>query len=101
MVMEVSDLARETAVACGPREIPLLANPAQQSLYHNAVKTLFVAFARCLQQLAFSGSEEALTEEDPSVSQLVGSPSCYRIRESKQRGLATPVSPSLNFCYCS
>lgn len=93
MVMEVSELARETAVACGPRETSLLASPAQQSLYHNAVKTLFVSFARCLQQLAFSGSEEAADEDDPSVSQLVGSPSCYRIRENKHRGLTTPVSP--------
>ncbi|XP_043287430.1 exocyst complex component 2 [Venturia canescens] len=91
MVTEVSELARETAIACGPREGPLLANPVQQSLYHNAVKTLFVSFSRTLQQLAFSGSEEAAEEDDPSVSQLVGSPSCYRIRESKNRGLATPT----------
>lgn len=91
MVMEVSGLARETAIACGPRELPLLDSPTQQALYHNAVKALFLSFARCLQQLAFSGSEEAADEDDPSVSQLVGSPACYRARDNKQRGPATPT----------
>ncbi|XP_015114591.1 exocyst complex component 2 [Diachasma alloeum] len=88
MVMEVSDLARETAIACGPRETPLLDNIAPQALFHNSVKTLFVAFSRCLQQLAFSGSEEANDEDD--VSQLVSSPAVYRSRE-KHRGPATPT----------
>lgn len=86
MVMEVSKLARETAVACGPREAPLLANLSQQDLYHNLVKSLFTSFTRCLRQLAFSGSEEALEEEISSVSQLVSSPVGYRIRDSKQHG---------------
>lgn len=86
--MDVSKLARETVVACGPREVPLLANTNHQILFHNAVKTLFTAFAKCLQQLAFSGSEEAMEDDESSVSQLIGSPAGYRARD-KQQG---PVS---------
>lgn len=86
MVMDVSKLARETAVACGPREAPLLANLTEQCLYHKLIKSLFTSFTRCLQQIAFSGSEEALEEEISSVSQLVSSPAGYRIRDSKQHG---------------
>ncbi|XP_034947580.1 exocyst complex component 2 [Chelonus insularis] len=91
IVMEVSELAKETAIACGPREAPLLESPTQQVLYHNAVKALFLAFTRCLKQLAFSGSEEAADEDDPSVSQLVGSPACYKSRDNKHRGLTAPT----------
>ncbi|KAK0158108.1 hypothetical protein PV328_009154 [Microctonus aethiopoides] len=90
MIMEVSDLARETAIACGPREGRLLESPIQQAMYYNAIKNLFVSFTRCLQHLAFSGSEEAADEDDPSVSQLVGSPACYRSRDNKHRG-TTPT----------
>ncbi|XP_074093497.1 exocyst complex component secretory 5 [Cotesia typhae] len=92
MIMEVAELARETAIACGLREAPLLESPTSQALYHNAVRSLFIAFAKCLKQLAFSGSEEAGDEDDPSVSQLVGSPACYRIRDNKRRvETATPT----------
>lgn len=84
MVMDVLKLARETVVACGPREFPLLANTSHQSLFHNAVKTLFTAFAKCLQQLAFSGSEEAMEDDESSVSQLIGSPAGYRTRDKQQ-----------------
>ncbi|XP_024946623.1 exocyst complex component 2 isoform X2 [Cephus cinctus] len=86
MIMEVSKLSRETAVACGPREGPLLAGSAYQALYHNAVRTLFTSFARCLRQLAFSGSEDAMEDEEPSVSQLIASPTGYRTRDNKQHG---------------
>ena len=92
--MDVSKLARETAVTCGPREAPLLANPSQQVLYQNAIKSLFTSFARCLRQLAFSGSEEALDDEVSSVSQLISSPAGYRARDSKQQG---PVSKNRTF----
>lgn len=86
MVMEVSKRARETVVACGPREGPLFVNPSCQFLYHNAIKTLFTSFTRCLQQLAFSGCEEALDDDEPSVSQLVGSPSGYKGKINKHQG---------------
>ncbi|XP_033207130.1 exocyst complex component 2 [Belonocnema kinseyi] len=86
MVKDVSKLVRENAVACGPREVPLLANPSHTVLYHNAIKSLFTYFSRCLRQLAFSGSEEALDDEVSSVSQLVSSPAGYRTRDSKQHG---------------
>lgn len=89
MVMEVSKRARDTVVACGPREVSLFANPMHQMLYYNSVKTLFTSFARCLQQLAFSGCEEALDDDEPSVSQLVGSPSGYKSKTIKHQG---PVS---------
>lgn len=91
MVMEVAELARETAIACGPRELPLLDEITQQILYYNAVKALFIAFSKCLQQLAFSGSDEATDDDDPSVSQLVGSPACLRARDNKHRGTTAPV----------
>ncbi|XP_046625884.1 exocyst complex component 2 isoform X1 [Neodiprion virginianus] len=84
MVLEVSKLARETVIACGPRELPLLAHTSHQTLFHNAVKTLFTAFAKCLQQLAFSGSEEAMDDDESSVSQLIGSPVGYRTRDKQQ-----------------
>lgn len=90
--MEVSKRARDTVIACGPREGALFANPTHQLLYYSSVKTLFTSFARCLQQLAFSGCEEALDDDEPSVSQLVGSPSGYRSKSSKHQG---PVSLSL------
>ncbi|OAD52986.1 Exocyst complex component 2 [Eufriesea mexicana] len=86
MVMEVSKRARDTVVACGPREGPLFANSAHQLLYYNSVKTLFTSFTRCLQQLAFSGCEEALDDDEPSVSQLVGSPSGYKSKSIKHQG---------------
>lgn len=89
MVTEVSKRARDTVVACGPREGPLFANSAHQLLYYNSVKTLFTSFTRCLQQLAFSGCEEALDDDEPSVSQLVGSPSGYKSKSNKHQG---PVS---------
>ena len=92
MVKDVSRLARETAVACGPREAPLLENPSQQVLYQNAIKSLFTSFSRCLRQLAFSGSEEAFDDEVSSVSQLISSPAGYRTRDSKQQG---PVSKNI------
>ncbi|KZC06954.1 PREDICTED: exocyst complex component 2 [Dufourea novaeangliae] len=86
MVMEVSKQARDTAVACGPRESALFASPIHQQLYYNSVKTLFTSFDRCLQQLAFSGCEEALEDDESSVSQLVGSPSGYKSKSSKHPG---------------
>lgn len=87
--MAISRHARETVVACGPREGPLFSNPAHQILYHNTIKTLFVSFARCLQQLAFSGCEEAMDNDETSVSQLIGSPSGYKNKTNKHQG---PVS---------
>ena len=94
MVMDVANLACETVVACGSRETVLFANPSQQLLYHNAVKALFTSFARCQQQLAFSGSE-ALEVDVSTVSQLIGSPVGYRTKESKHHG---PVNNySLNY----
>ncbi|KAF7992409.1 hypothetical protein HCN44_001734 [Aphidius gifuensis] len=91
MIMEVSELSRETAIACGPRELPLFDNIQQQVIYYNAVKTLFISFSKTLQKLAFSGSEEATDDDDPSVSQLVGSPACYRARNNKHREHSTPT----------
>lgn len=55
-------------------------------LYHNTIKTLFTSFARCLQQLAFSGCEEAIENDETSVSQLVGSPSGYKNKSSHHQG---------------
>lgn len=89
IVLAISRHARETVVACGPREGPLFNNPAHQILYHNTIKTLFVSFARCLQQLAFSGCEEAMDNDETSVSQLIGSPSGYKNKTNKHQG---PVS---------
>ncbi|XP_058808366.1 exocyst complex component 2 [Phymastichus coffea] len=86
MVEDVVKLGRETAMTCGPRESPLLADFNQQSMYHEAVKSLFSSFARCLQQLAFSGSEDTFDDEVTTVSQLTGSPAAYRIRDSKMHG---------------
>ncbi|KOC62504.1 Exocyst complex component 2 [Habropoda laboriosa] len=86
MVMEVSKRARDTVVACGPREGPLFANPVHQLLFYNSVKTLFTSFTRCLQQLAFNGCEDALDDDEPSVSQLVGSPSVYKSKSNKHQG---------------
>ncbi|XP_076758036.1 exocyst complex component secretory 5 [Xylocopa sonorina] len=86
MIMEVSKRARDTVVACGPREGPLFVNPTHQLLYYNSVKTLFTSFARCLQRLAFSGCEQALEDDESSVSQLVGSPSGYKSKSNKHQG---------------
>lgn len=93
IVSAISTHARETIVACGPREGSLFINPANQILYHNTVKTLFVSFARCLQQLAFSGCEEAMDNDETSVSQLIGSPSGYKNKTIKHQG---PVSDKFN-----
>lgn len=90
--MEVSTRARDTMVACGPREGALFSNTTHQLLYYNSIKTLFTSFARCLQQLAFSGCEEALEDDEASVSQLVGSPSGYKSKSNKHQG---PVSSCL------
>ena len=87
--MEISKHARETVIACGPREGPLFSNPAHRTLYHSTVKMLFTSFARCLQQLAFSGCEEAMDNDETSVSQLIGSPSGYKNKTNKNKG---PVS---------
>ncbi|KAG7207719.1 hypothetical protein KM043_009335 [Ampulex compressa] len=86
MVMEVFKRARETVIASGPREGPLFATPAHQVIYHNAIKNLFTSFTRCLQQLAFSGCEEALNNDEQSVSQLIGSPSGGRSKSTKHQG---------------
>lgn len=94
MVMEVAQLVKDTVLACGPRETPLLKGPDQKSLYHQAIKSLFGAFSRCLQQLAFSGSDDTFDDEITTVSQLTGSPAAYRIRDSKLHG---PVSKTLEF----
>lgn len=90
MVIEVAKRARDTVVACGPREEPLFANTAHQLLYYRSIEALFTTFTRfCLQRLAFSGCDEALDDDEPSVSQLVGSPSGYKSRSNKHQG---PVS---------
>ncbi|XP_011867775.1 PREDICTED: exocyst complex component 2 isoform X2 [Vollenhovia emeryi] len=86
VVLATSKHARETVVACGPREGPLFDNPDHQALYHNTIKTLFVSFARCLQQLAFSGCEEAMDNDEPPVSQLIGSPSGYKNKTNRHQG---------------
>lgn len=86
IVLETSRQARETVVACGPREGPLFNNPTHQTLYHNTVKTLFTSFTRCLQQLAFSGYEDAMDNDETSVSQLIGSPSNYKSKTNKHQG---------------
>ncbi|KAG5336279.1 EXOC2 protein, partial [Acromyrmex heyeri] len=86
IVLVISKHARETVVACGPREGPLFNNSAHQIIYHNVIKTLFISFARCLQQLAFSGCEEAMDNDETSVSQLIGSPSGYKNKTNKHQG---------------
>ncbi|XP_066587508.1 exocyst complex component 2 [Prorops nasuta] len=86
IVVETTKLARETIVVCGPREGPLFSTTAHQTLYYNSIKNLFTSFARCLQQLAFSGSDEASDDEDTSVSQLVGSPTGYKSKGHKHQG---------------
>lgn len=97
MVMESSKLARNIIINCGPRETPLFEDPNQVHLYQEAIKLLFSSFARCLQQLAFSGSEDTFDEDGP-VSQLTGSPSNYRIRDSKIHGPVRLInSLKLNF----
>jgi hypothetical protein len=87
--MEVSKLARETTVVCGPREAPLLADLDHQILYHNEIKAIFSAFARCLQQLAFSGSEDIIDDELSTAPQLSSSPTAYRNRDNKLHGLVS------------
>lgn len=87
--MEISKKVRDTVVACDPREGPLFDNPTHQMLYHDIVKMLFTSFARCLQQLAFNGCEEAMDNDETSVSQLIGSPSGYKNKTNKHQG---PVS---------
>ncbi|XP_070161765.1 exocyst complex component 2 [Polyergus mexicanus] len=86
IVVEISKHAREMVIACGPREGPLFNNPAHQILYHNTIKMLFTSFTRCLQQLAFSGCEEAMDSDETSVSQLIGSPSGYKSKTNKHKG---------------
>ncbi|XP_003399148.1 exocyst complex component 2 [Bombus affinis] len=87
MVIEVAKRARDTVVACGPREEPLFANPAHHLLYYHSIQALFTTFTRyCLQRLAFSGCEAALDVDESSVSQLVGSPSGYKSKNNKQQG---------------
>lgn len=90
MVIEVAKRARDTVVACGPREEPLFANSAHHLLYYHSIQALFTTFTRyCLQRLAFSGCEAALDVDESSVSQLVGSPSGYKSKNNKHQG---PVS---------
>jgi len=91
--VKISRHARETVIACGPREGPLFNNPTHQLLYHNTVKMLFTSFTRCLEQLAFSGCED---NDETSVSQLIGSPSGYKSKTNKHKG---PVS-SVNGARC-
>lgn len=87
MVTEVAKRARDTVVACGPREEPLFANPANHLLYYHSIQALFTTFTRyCLQRLAFSGCEAALDVDESSVSQLVGSPSGYKSKNNKHQG---------------
>ncbi|XP_076291177.1 exocyst complex component secretory 5 [Lasioglossum baleicum] len=86
MVLDVSKRARDTVVACGPREGALFANSAHQQLYYNSIKALFTSFARCSQQLAFSFCDDALEDDESSVSQLVGSPSGYKSKGNKHQG---------------
>ncbi|EZA62577.1 hypothetical protein DMN91_005509 [Ooceraea biroi] len=86
IVLEISKHARETVVACGPREGPLFNDPTHHNLYHSTIKTLFTSFTRCLQQLAFSGCEEAMDNDETSVSQLVGSPAGYKSQTVKHQG---------------
>ncbi|XP_068965982.1 exocyst complex component 2 isoform X2 [Bombus flavifrons] len=94
MVIEVAKRARDTVVACGPREEPLFANPAHHLLYYHSIQALFTTFTRyCLQRLAFSGCEAALDVDESSVSQLVGSPSGYKSKNNKHQG---PGYPSLS-----
>ncbi|XP_011147234.1 exocyst complex component 2 isoform X2 [Harpegnathos saltator] len=95
IVLKISKHARETIVACGPREGPLFNNTAHQMFYHNTIKTLFTSFARCLQQLAFSGCEEAMDNDETSVSQLIGSPSGFKSKTNKQQGPVRRVAPAL------
>lgn len=82
-VVEISKHARQTVIACGPREGPLFNNPSHQLLYHNIIKMLFTSFTRCLEQLAFSGCED---NDETSVSQLIGSPSGYKSKTNKHKG---------------
>jgi len=96
IVLAISRHARETVVACGPREGLLFNNPSHQILYHNTIKTLFISFARCLQQLAFSGCEEAMDNDETSVSQLIGSPSGYKNKTNKHQG---PVSNKFDLAF--
>ncbi|XP_050469622.1 exocyst complex component 2 [Bombus huntii] len=87
MVIEVAKRARDTVVACGPREEPLFANSAHHLLYYHSIQALFTTFTRyCLQRLAFSGCEAALDVDESSVSQLVGSPSGYKSKNNKHQG---------------
>ncbi|XP_014227604.1 exocyst complex component 2 [Trichogramma pretiosum] len=86
MVVESAKLARETAVERGPRETALFDEAAQRLLFHEAIKKLFRAFTCCLRELAFSGSDDVIDDEITTVSHLTGSPSPYRIRDSKLHG---------------
>ncbi|KAJ8686377.1 hypothetical protein QAD02_022171 [Eretmocerus hayati] len=88
MVKEVSKMASNIAVTCGPRETPLFADLSQQSLYHGAVRSLFSSFARCQQQLAFSGSEDTFDEEISPSLRLTGLSVSQRARDSKIHGPA-------------
>jgi len=96
IVLTISRHARETVVACGPREGLLFNNQSYQILYHNTIKTLFISFTRCLQQLAFSGCEEAMDNDETSVSQLIGSPSGYKNKTNKHQG---PVSNKFDLAF--
>ncbi|XP_011496925.1 PREDICTED: exocyst complex component 2 [Ceratosolen solmsi marchali] len=87
MVMEVSKLARETAIICGPREAPLLENLNHQTLYYNEIKATFAAFARCLQQLAFNCNEDIIDDEFTMVPQLTSSSTVYKNKDIKPHGL--------------
>lgn len=97
MVVEVAKLARETVITCGPREGPLLADLKQQAFYHEAVKSLFSSFARCLQQLAFSGSEDTIEDELAPIPPL-GS-HVYRTRDSKIHGPVSLIYRICKICY--
>ncbi|XP_043491198.1 exocyst complex component 2 isoform X2 [Polistes fuscatus] len=85
MVFELTKCARATVVACGPRENALFANASCQMIFYNAVQALFTSFARCLEKLVFDDCQDVYNDEDPSVSQLVGSPSGYKNKNNKHQ----------------
>ncbi|XP_015188767.1 PREDICTED: exocyst complex component 2 [Polistes dominula] len=85
MVFELTKCARATVVACGPRENALFANSSCQMLFYNSVQALFTSFARCLKQLVSDDCQDAYDDEEPSVSQLVGSPSGYKNKNNKHQ----------------
>ncbi|XP_018392147.1 PREDICTED: exocyst complex component 2 [Cyphomyrmex costatus] len=89
IVLAILRHARETVIVCGPREGPLFNNSAHQIIYRKVIRKLFTSFSKCLHKLLFR--EEAMDDDETSVSQLIGSPSGYKNKTNKNNKHQRPT----------